>query len=292
MTCRPVAPDYTDSCFEEMIVKKIVGIVLVKNEDIFISRVLLNILHFCDEIIVADNASTDETAEKIQQLSRQHHKIQYHRITTISVSHDLIQGYAGRDVWVFGVDGDEIYDPRGLQSLREQLLAGAYEDWWLIFGNVLHCVALNRDEKTARGHFAPPCRSMTKLYNFAMIESWKSSSGERLHGGEVIFKKGFGPERRFELYKEVPWEESLFRCLHMCFLQRSSIQRSWRGKYVPRPNPADILSRTYLQQSWSLLRKLCGLPVAGKQEWKVDKFTRGPMVSCDVADFFKGDVLS
>lgn len=44
----------------------IIGIVLVKNEDLFIDGVLTNILDFCDEIIVADNLSKDGTQEKVR----------------------------------------------------------------------------------------------------------------------------------------------------------------------------------------------------------------------------------
>lgn len=269
-----------------MAANRIIGIVLVKNEDRFIDRVLLNILHFCDEIIVADNVSTDGTAEKIQRLCRQYGKITYHRITKISSSHDLIQKYAGKNVWIFGVDGDEIYDPIGLKSFRQELLAGKYDNWWIIFGNVLHCLEFDEAGKRAGGHLAPPCRSMTKLYNFGLIESWGSSSGERLHGGKIVFKKGYGKELRCLLYEDVAWERSLFRCLHMCFLQRSSMQRAWKGSFVPRPNPADILSQTYMQRAWSFMRKICGLPVPGKQEWKIDKFTRGPVETFDVSGFF------
>jgi len=127
---------------------------------------------------------------------------------------------------------------------------------------------------------------MTKLYNFSLIESWHGSSGERLHGGDIVFREGYGKELRYELYKEVSWEQSVFRCLHMCFLQRSSRQKSWKGQFVPRPNPADILSQTPWQSLYLFLRKMLGLPVHGKKEWKIDKFTRGPAKVIDVSDFF------
>ena len=265
----------------------ITAIVLVKNEDLFIERVLTNLLGFCDQIIVADNVSSDGTVEIVKQLCRQHGKIQYHRIEKISSSHDLIKGYAGKKVWVFGVDGDEIYDPKGLVQFRRELLACHYDNWWMIFGNVLHCTDLDSENKNANGYLSPPCRSMTKLYNFGLIDSWQSSSGERLHGGEIVFKKGYGKELRCQLYEDVAWEDSLFRCLHMCFLQRSSQQRSWKGKFVPRPNPADILSRTYAQKIWAGIRKACGVPVPGKTEWKMEKFTRGSVRSFDVSTFFE-----
>jgi glycosyltransferase involved in cell wall biosynthesis len=269
-----------------MSIRKIVGIVLVKNEDVYIDRVLTNVLDFCDEIIVSDNLSTDDTTEKIKSLARQHSKIEYHRIDCIACSHDLISGYAGKNVWVFGVDGDEIYDPVGLVRFRKELLAGKYDNWWMIFGSVLHCTEFDSERKKATGHIAPPCRSMTKLYNFGLIESWYGSSGERLHGGDIVFKEGFGKELRYELYKEVSWDESVFRCLHMCFLQRSSGQKSWKGQFSPRQNPADILSQTPWQSLCSFIRKMLGVPVHGKKEWKIDKYSRGPVSVSDVSGFF------
>lgn len=265
---------------------KILGIVLVKDEDIFIERVLTNILHFCDEIIVADNRSTDGTADKVKNLASRQSKILYHRIDAMAQSHDLISGYAGQDVWIFGVDGDEIYDPVALEPFRKELLAGKYDRWWLIFGNVVHCKEINSEQNMAKGYLAPPCRSMTKLYNFSLIERWHNSSGERLHGGEIVFKEGYTKELRYELYKEVSWEEAKFRCLHMCFLRRSSSQRPWKGQFVPRQNPADILSQTPWQSFHSFFRRIVGLPVQGKKEWKIDKFTKGPMQVVDVSDFF------
>jgi len=146
-----------------MSVSKIVAILLVKNEDLFIDSVITNLLNFCDEIIVADNLSTDGTAEKIKRLTRQYSKIVYHRIDSIASSHDLISGYAGENVWVFGVDGDEIYDSLGLAHFREELLAGKYDKWWMIFGNVLHCTALNSERKIATGHFSPPLPKHDKI---------------------------------------------------------------------------------------------------------------------------------
>jgi glycosyltransferase involved in cell wall biosynthesis len=264
----------------------IIGIVLVKNEDLFITRALTNILPFCDRIIVADNLSSDATPDKIKQVCDQHEKIEYHRINRISASHDLIKEYAGQDVWIFGVDGDEIYDPAGLASFRNELLAGRYADWWMIFGNVLHCNGLDREKNLASGYLSPPCRSMTKLYNFGAIESWQSSSGERLHGGEIIFKPGYNAGLRCYLHEETSWEDALFRCVHVCFLQRSSAQKAWKGQYLPRPNPADILSQTRLQWLWTLIRRGLGLPIQGRQEWKQDKFTRGELKELDVSRFF------
>ena len=52
-------------------VTQIVGISLVRNEDIFISQAITNVAEFCDKIIVLDNLSTDNTWYEIQELKKQ-----------------------------------------------------------------------------------------------------------------------------------------------------------------------------------------------------------------------------
>lgn len=265
---------------------EIIGIVLVKNEDVFIEQSLTNILGFCDKIIVADNMSTDGTSEILRKLSDIHAKVEYHLIDRIGISHDLIKEYAGKKVWIFGVDGDEIYDSEGLIRFRKLLLSGIYDQWWLIFGNVLNCTELMSGNFKVSGYLAPPCRSMTKLYNFGVIESWNESSGERLHGGDVVFKSGFDKSLRLNLSERLSWEEADFRCLHMCFLQRSSEQKLNNGKIIPRPNPADIMSRNIFQRIFTKIINLLGIAEKGKDEWKIDKFTRGSLHQKDVSVFF------
>ncbi|MCI5221393.1 MAG: glycosyltransferase, partial [Candidatus Electrothrix sp. AR4] len=61
-------------------VPAIIGIVLVKNEDVFIEQILRNIIAFCDEIIVADNLSSDQTASTVQRLQSRFDKIRYRSI--------------------------------------------------------------------------------------------------------------------------------------------------------------------------------------------------------------------
>jgi len=265
---------------------KIIGIVLIKNEDVFIERALINILEFCDRIIVADNCSTDRTSEILNRLASRNDKIDYHRIKSMSVSHDLIKDFAGKRSWIFAVDGDEIYDPAGLLEFRKELLSGIYDAWWVIFGNVLNCTELDVGRGVAGGYLAPPCRSMTKLYNFGLIESWSESSGERLHGGDAIFRSGFDKSLRLNLHEEYSWKDARFRCLHMCFLQRSSLQKAGRGGIVPRPNPADIMSRNFVQRFAVRIQRLFGIPERGKTEWKIEKFTRGEIVEKNVSVFF------
>ena len=117
---------------------QIVGIVLVRNEDRFLERVLSNIGSFCDRIVIADHRSTDGTAAIARQFCARHSAAGYHRIRHPAQSHDLIKGFAGEKVWMFGVDGDEIYEPDRLAVLRGHLLSGRYDGYWMLLGNALN----------------------------------------------------------------------------------------------------------------------------------------------------------
>ena len=47
----------------------IIGVCLVKDEDIYIHRALTNIYGFCDRILVLDNNSTDKTRIIVESLA-------------------------------------------------------------------------------------------------------------------------------------------------------------------------------------------------------------------------------
>lgn len=256
--------------------KKITGIVLIKNEDIFIERVLKNITEFCDEILVADNCSTDKTAEKIRLAQPHNSKIRYHALHSPALSHELITCYAGTNTWIFAADGDELYDPAGLRQLRNELLLGTYDAWWMILGNVLHCVELNIEREYARGYLAPPCRSMTKLYNFSAIDAWSGPCPERLHGGTVHFKKGYDQSLRLDLYKQKDWEKSFFRCLHLCFLKRSSLDKEKKNQILIRKNISDLSSENIAYRLKSLFMKI--FCFEQHSSWKMERYMRGPLV--------------
>lgn len=266
-----------------MSVRRIIGIVLVKNEDLYIERVLHNIKGFCDEIIVSDNLSSDQTAAIVHALQADDSALSYHRIRRTSTSHELIRNYCGENIWMFAVDGDELYDPEGLAKLRSALIRGDYDDRWMILGNVLNCVEVNFKEKYARGYLAPPCRSMTKLYNFAAIDAWSGYCSERLHGGEIVFRPGFSKTDRLYMYKEVVWEDSCFRCLHLCFIPRSSNEQHVSGELVIRKNIADRLSESMLSRCASRVKQLLG--IEQKSPWKREKYMQGDLVTRDISSF-------
>lgn len=276
---------YVDSCEVDMNKFQIIGSVQVKNEDVFVAQVVLNILDFCDKIIITDNLSTDRTYEICRELSHQ-----YSKIDLVSIDHPrmaalLLEPYYGTNSWVFGVDGDEIYDPVRLSVMRERLLRGEFSENWCIFGNVLNVASLDMRHKKAKGYLAPPSRSMTKLYNFSMIENWVNCP-ERLLGDEVSFKDGFHAGLRKYLHEENSWESSDFRCLHMPFMKRSSKQRI--RFFRTRLNP-DEINHVNAQPNWFLkgvrAAQLFISQIVGR-DWKSQKYRRGDLVEKDVTQFF------
>jgi len=277
--------DFLEQFEFSMAEKKIVGIVVVRNEDLFIEQGLRSILEFCDDIIVADNMSTDGTFDIIRRLSQLYPKITYRRIKHPRESHTLIQPYVGTPTWIFGLDGDEIYDSLGLKRLREEILNGRYDLWWVVFGNVLNCRELDKKRGIATGYLSPPCRSMTKLYNFSIINAWGGPVEQRLHGGELIFKNNYNASLRLNLHEMVSWENSHYRCLHVCFLKRSSQEFSVWKKTIARRN----ITETYSFFSPMLLRIIMPFLRGNRaiSPWKREKYMRGPLVSKPVSAFLQ-----
>jgi hypothetical protein len=170
---------------------QIVGIVLVRNEDLFVEQAIRNIAEFCDRIHSFDHVSTDRTNEILRRLAREYAHLDVRRTHRAQDSHERIEDYAGTDTWVFGVDGDELYDPARLMLFREELLGGAHDRAFKVASNVINCMELDRERGVVRGYPSPPSRSITKLYNFAAIQSWVGDGSERLHGGTIVFRTGY-----------------------------------------------------------------------------------------------------
>jgi hypothetical protein len=259
---------------------RIVGIVLVRNEDLFVETAVRNAAGFCDEMHVADHASTDSTPAILRALASELPKIHFHAIRHPAESQELIRHLAGTRTWIFGVDGDEIYEPDRLARLRQRILSGDFDKHWMLFGNVLHVTRLDEGRRTASGHLAPPCRSMTKLYNFNAIEAWNGYTPERLHGGTVRFRAGHSREDRRMLLEEASWQEADFRCLHLCFLKRSSSD----SKNTARRNIIETFGPTRLHSIWYRLSRLLGFKKAA--QWKSSRYMRGPEATVPVRTFF------
>jgi hypothetical protein len=267
--------------------RQIVGIVLVHNEDVFVERAIRNVAEFCDRIHAVDHVSTDRTWDVLRALELEYDHLDARREHHAAESHKLVEGYAGSDTWVFGVDGDELYDPARLRGFREELLAGAHAGAFKVASNVLNCVELDGERQRASGYLSPPSRSITKLYNFATLDSWTSDGAERLHGGKIVFRPGYDEHAVDNIGERSSWDESPLRCLHVCFLRRSTRDPERSGA---SPTGRPILEETALQdRSWrgrvkrSLRRRG---PPPEVSAWKQEKYMRGEVVSVDASPFF------
>jgi hypothetical protein len=264
---------------------RVVGIVLVRNEDVFVEQAVRNIAEFCDRIHTVDHVSTDGTWDILQSLAREYPHVDARRTQHADESHRLIEPYAGTNTWVFGVDGDELYDAVRLAGFREELLGGDYDDVFKVASNVLNCVEFDPDKQRARGYLSPPSRSITKLYNFAAIGEWRGDGSERLHGGRILFRGGYDERAVDNIGERSSWDETPLRCLHACFLRRSSSEQPRSGDPHARP----ILEETQLQdRSWrgDLKRRLRRRRPPDESAWKREKYMRGDLVSVDASPFF------
>ena len=265
----------------EKALKKILGIVLVRNEDRFVRQAVRNAWEFCDKILLVDHHSGDATARILRELAAEPGgKAIFRSIVHPRESHALLQPFVGTDTWVFGVDGDEIYDPQGLQAFRARLLAGEFDKHWMILGNVVHCDRLESAAGVASGFAAPPSRSITKLYNFAAVHSWDGETPERLHGGTPVFREGFSERDKRRLELEYAWDESPLRCLHACFVSRSSLDSGVESR--------ENIMETYCG-GWTNFLKRWGRRMLGHQEtsdWKRQRYARGGRVEVSTRPFF------
>ena len=260
---------------------RIVAVVLIRNEDLFIERVIRNILDFCDRIHVADNHSTDGTPAIVKRLAAEHPKVEYRVVDHPSESHDMIAGYAGTRTWVMGVDGDEVYDPERLSHLRPDMLAGRYDGAFKLLGNVLNVRRLDLARQVAQGYLAPPCRSMVKLYNFNAIVAWPPPCPERLHGGVITYRAGFGDHSVRALHQELTWDQTPLRCLHMCFTHRSSLDVRRGGEVRIRKGVGEGKHWAFNFRSWVF-------SFFGREDipyFKRDYYMRGPVVEKDIRPF-------
>jgi glycosyltransferase involved in cell wall biosynthesis len=260
---------------------EIIGIVLVRNEDVFVGQAVKNIAAFCDRILLCDHGSTDGTVGILDGLARAIPHASLHRLRHPSESHDLLQPFVDTRAWVFGVDGDEIYDPELLARFRPRLAGGEFDAIWRMKGNVLHCTSLAADRTSATGHMAAPSRSITKLYNFAAISAWDGDTPERLHGGRIRFRPGFHDLAKRNFQESLGWHETPLRCLHTCFLPRSS--RDSPGAGV-RENIMEIYRCGLSGQFKRLAKRLLGHRPSS--DWKLAHYRMGPEETVDARPFF------
>jgi glycosyltransferase involved in cell wall biosynthesis len=268
---------------------QVVGIVLVRNEDLHIEQAVQNVASFCDRIFAVDHISTDETWDILRRLSLELDHLDVRRARHTRESHRVLEPYVGTRTWVLRVDGDELYDPAGLVRLRSGLEGGEFDRAFRVQANVLHCVELDRERKLASGYMSPPSRPITSLFNLAATVSWKAGA-ERLEGGDVHFRAGYGWDSVDPLFERHSWEESPLRYLHVCFTRRSSLDPE--NSELPRLTLSEtgahrrgvvgtmtrVVRRPFVSQSIREVR-------ARGSTWKLEKYRRGPLVMKDAAPF-------
>ena len=203
---------------------QIVGIFLVRNEEHFIAWSLMNAVNFCDHIIVLDNLSTDRTREIVDNIAGLHRHIEVIDVRNANNTQTYLERYFGSRTWVLGIDGDEIHDPIGLARMRTRIQSGEFDHLWSMASRYLHVTEFDFNDLIVRGYPSPPAKAGLKLYNFNAIDSWQSKwrRRERLHGKGLVFREGYSKQNSYSFSRETTWDAADFRCLHLCFLQRSS----------------------------------------------------------------------
>ena len=271
----------------------VVGSALVRNEDVFVEQALRNAAAFCDRIHVVDHLSSDETWETVQKLAREYDHPDVRRARHAGVSHQVLEPYVGTDTWVLRIEGDELYDPGGLTLLRRHLDEGEHRNVFRVLGNVLHAIEIDRVGGTASGYLSPPSRPISALYNLGALESW-TDCPERLHAGSPVFNAGYDWRSVDPLCDRFGWEESPLRCLHGCFLRRSSLD----ADDSLRPNLGELgtYRRGALGTAERVVRKVARRPAGDPRQvamrrsgsgWKQEKYRRGERVTVDTTPFFR-----
>ncbi len=267
---------------------RIVGLALVRNEERFVERAIRNVASFCDEIYAVDHMSEDATWDILRQLASDLPHLRISRSRNAAAAHAKIEGLAGTETWVLGVDGDELYDPAGLARLRPDLLAGAHQDVFRLKVHVLNCDELDEGSGVASGWMAPPSRPVTKLFNLGAVRSWRDCP-DPLQGGRVAFKDGYSWESRRDLAAEVCWDDDPLRLLHVCFLPRSS--REGGGERLNLDETREF-DRSVFGRMKRLLRPPRPAPHIERlrregRSWKREWYARGPRVTIDARPFLR-----
>jgi len=209
---------------------RIHGISILQNEEYYCALAIENAMALCDELLILENNSTDRTREICMRMVNRHQgKVRMETLDDLNQSHEYCRRHAGTDAWVFGVDGDEIYDPIGLAALRVRIMRGDFAGFWRVRANYLHACALwiGYDPRTrgmspyAEGWLGPPSHQVSKLYNMAIIDDWPMDQGRAIFQPKrKKWKKGHR-DRRHDVFEQYAWAESYFRCLHLRFLPRT-----------------------------------------------------------------------
>ena len=268
---------------------QIVGIFLVKNEENFIAWSLMNAVNFCDQIIVLDNLSTDRTREIVDNIANLHNHIEVIEVRNANDTQKYLEKYFGTRTWVLGIDGDEIHDPIGLMRMRARIQSGEFDNHWSVASRYLHVTEFDFNDCIVRGYPSPPAKAGLKLYNFNAIDNWQSKwrKRERLHGKGLVFREGYSKQKTYRFSKETNWDAADFRCLHLCFLRRSSQDKSNISPKTlsARKNPAESRILRRITRTVEQLNP-------NSSDYRKKRYARGTVECFDLSSFGKPDDFS
>ena len=263
---------------------QILGVMLVKNEEHFIAWSLMNIVSFCDHVIVMDNCSTDRTYQIAECISTIHNNVEIIVVRNANDTQKFLVDYFGTQTWVLGVDGDEIHDPVALVNLKSRLQTGEFDNYWAISSLYCHVTNVDFDRFNVQGYSSPEAKAGLKLYNFNAIENWKSNwrRRERLHGPGKQFKPGYSAEHVYDFSTNENWNTADFRCLHLCFYPRTPKENDsfLTNGTTKRKNPAEskILRRVTRHIERLNPRSM---------DYRQKRYARGSIKSFEIGDFGK-----
>ncbi|MCY4393788.1 MAG: hypothetical protein OXC10_01450 [Rhodospirillaceae bacterium] len=269
---------------------QILGVWLLRDEENFAAWSLLNAVEFCDRVLVMDNRSRDRTRQIVEAVAARYRHVEILDVDDARDTHKYLEDYAGTRTWVFGVDGDEIYDPAGLARMRPRLLAGEFDGYWRIAGHMRHVLGIRFDRAEAFGYTQPDAPEGTKLFNFSVIDDWRPGPHERLHGRKsIVFRPGYARDSVLRVWKSEGWDQTDFRCLHLCFVTRSRFEASSPEK------EAETTGRANPRERWgerSLLRRVRRAVMRRldphydlKRNYKRRNYARGPVASFEITGF-------
>ena len=130
------------------------------------------------------------------------------------------------------------------------------------------------------------------MFNFGAVESW-TDSPDPLQSGNVVFRPGFHWESRRDLADGTTWETDLLRCLHVCFLRRSS--RDVEAGTRKNLDESREFDRGPLGAVKRLLRRpqpaphIVELARQGKN-WKQEWYRRGARETVDASPFVPSEL--
>lgn len=268
---------------------EIVGVCLLRNEENFVAWSVMNVVEFCDRILVLDNGSIDRTREILESIARHHPHIEIIDVDDARDTHQYVMPFVGTSTWGVYIDGDEIYDPAGLSRLRRGIIDGEFATYWAVCPQAVHVLGIEFDNAQAFGYSAPDVMVGAKCFNLSSMVSWNPGKHQRFHGSRSIkFKPGYSLNDVYDSANQGGWDDASFRHLHLCFMPRSSqdMHRYLDNEPTGRTAMEDVWkSRSWRHRVRHLLLRRVSPKYDLTRNQKNSYYARGPINSFDITGF-------